>query len=111
MAPRPRPLSRVLDGLALLLVLPDWDREESRIILREVRPRLGAISDLAGRALEMDGLGQRIALRTISRLSRDCLRLIEEEWAPGDKAENACHRVSITHLRLVAGELDRGEGL
>lgn len=105
--PRPSPLARAMDALALLLGLPDWDREERRVILHEVRPRLASISDLASRALEMDGLGQRIALRTIGKLARECVALVDA-WAEGDEEENRCHRDGIAQLRLVCGGLDRG---
>lgn len=78
-----------------------------RVILHEVRPRLASISDLVSRALEMDGLGQRIALRTIGKLSRECVALVDA-WAEGDRRENRCHRDGIAQLRLVCGGLDRG---
>jgi hypothetical protein len=106
MVARTKPLSRVLDALALLLGLPQWDKAERRIVLEEIRPRLVSIAAIASRALELDTLGQRIALRTIEKMAQRCIALVDA-WAEGDVKENTCHEESIAHLRQAAGELDR----
>lgn len=97
---RTRPLSHVLDGIAVATDLPPWDQQERALVRR-------AAQDLQ----EILILCQDPTVSSrIRELAEDALATLAR-WARGDLWENARHQAVIQHLRLAAGKLDgRGDG-